>query len=81
MNITAETQNNRPASLVDWSMAPAWVDFDHAAFLLGVDAATIEKIVGLGGVDAIERDGKTLVERDGLREFWEIYHDAIGADD
>lgn len=80
MNITTETQNRRPVSLGDWSTAPEWVDVDLAAFLLDVDVATVDEIIDMAGVDAIERDGETLIDRESLREFWEIYHD-VGDDD
>ena len=79
--ITAVTQEERPATLVDWSMASDWISLDLAAFLLGVKVSMVNEIVMLGGVDAVEQGGQTLVERDGLREFWDIYHDAAGADE
>jgi len=78
--MTAVTKNNRPASLVDWSTAPQWVSVDFAAFLVGVDVERIHEIVMLAGVDAIDRNGETLIDRDSLREFWDLYH-AIGNDD
>ena len=71
----------RPASLVDWSTAPQLVPMARAAFLLGVDRAVIDEIVSLGGVDAVERDGQTLIDKASLREFWELYHDSGGIDD
>jgi hypothetical protein len=73
-NMIAVTMNERPASLVDWSMVSEWITIDLAAFLIGVDAATIDEIIDLAGVDAMERDGETLIDRESLREFWDIYH-------
>ena len=71
----------RPASLVDWSTAPQLVPMARAAFLLGLDVAAIDEIVSLGGVDAVDRDGETLIDKASLREFWELYHESIGIDD
>jgi len=71
---------HRPASLVDWSFSPRLLPVARAAFLLGRDEATIQEIVELGGVDVVEQDGQTLIDRDSLREFWDVYHDlAAGA--
>lgn len=64
----------RPASLVDWSMAPQWVAVDFAAFLVGVAADVVQEWIDQGLVEADERSGVTLVERASLREFWEIVH-------
>jgi hypothetical protein len=64
----------RPASLVDWSMAPAWVAVDNAAFLVGMAAEVVQDWIDQGLVEADDRSGVTLVERASLREFWEIVH-------
>lgn len=74
-------QSKRPASLVDWSMSSQWVDVDFAAYLLGVDTSLINELVSLAGVEAVERDGEMLIERDSLREFWDLYHETLGSND
>ena len=60
-------------------MAPDWVSIDLAAFLTGLDAGAIDQAITLAGVEAMERDGKLLIDRDSLRDFWEMVH-AVGAD-
>jgi len=62
-NLIAVTQEHRPATLVDWSMAPAWVSVDFAAFLTGLDAGAIDQAITLAGVDAIERGGETFWQK------------------
>lgn len=67
----------RPASLVDWSMSPAWVTVDQAAFLTGLKPDVIyEELIGQAGVETIDLADAILIDRNSLRDFWEILHDS-----
>jgi len=78
---TVVIQNGRLATMVDWDSAPELVPVDLAAFLMGVDVHVINHVIDLAGVEAVDRDGETLVVKSTLLEFREIYRDATGFDD
>jgi hypothetical protein len=63
----------RPATLVAWVAAPALITCAMAQQLLGVDENTLQAIIAAGGVDLVQRNGSTLLDKASLREFWEIY--------
>ena len=75
---TVVTQNGRLSTMVDWDGAPDLVSIPVAAFLMGVDAVVINHLIDMAGVDAVDRDGETLIVKASLIEFWEIYRDATG---
>jgi hypothetical protein len=63
----------RPATLVSWAAAPALIDRETAQYLIGVDEQILDEIITAGGVDLVERNGDTLIDKATLREFWEIF--------
>lgn len=75
---TVVAQNGRLSTMVDWDGAPDLVSVPVAAFLMGVDVHVIDHLIDMAGVDAVDRDGETLVVKATLLEFREIYRDATG---
>lgn len=68
----------RPATLADWLCSPERLSVAQSAFLVGMPEQFIEDWVTTGAVDAYDdADGATLVDRDSLRDFWELVHDEL----
>lgn len=62
----------RPATLVDWAMAPDLLGVAIAARLVGRTEADIWQVIEQGGVETIGDNGAVLIDKRSLREFWEI---------
>ena len=75
---TFDSRNGQLSTTVDWDGAPDLVTVPVAAFLMGVDVHVIDHLIDMAGVDAVDRDGETLVVKATLLEFREIYRDATG---
>ncbi len=75
---TFDSRNGQLSTMVDWDGAPDLVTVPVAASLMGVDVHVIDHLIDMAGVDAVDRDGETLVVKATLLEFREIYRDATG---
>ena len=72
----------RPATLVDWAFAPAWLTVQQAADLVGYDAAGILELIEAGAVDAEEdAGGAWLIEKASLRECRDLLAEVLSYGD
>lgn len=68
----------RHASLVDWATAKELVSTADAAFLLGLDVATVQRLIEEGGVDVVEHAGQAQIVTASLREWQDVYYELFG---
>ena len=67
----------RTATLIDWVLAPEWLDVEQACFLSGYDRELMLWIAEDGGVDT---DETRLIEKRSLWEYMEALDLVLGWD-